>query len=600
MSRFQIYPPIGVARVGNSPESFPGPQHPGVPANWDAEARRFLAFKDLQGRVKRQAAVFRVAEVDEGGQFVRFVTSGVSWRVHVANRKAAFFTFNGPSGVGRDGKPPYAERSDAQHPATAVEKENRGRGAPQRFNMRDALVADRASLVIDPGEVLVPQTGAVEFRVAQPRTPISYLGEASMDSSGSLLVLGGVGASGTNGGAPIDEYANNDGWFDDVGDGPVRATVTLPSGEQVEAEQAWVIVGPPDFAPGLTNMVTLYDTLSDLVIRTGLPIAAGGDPDLLDLEVQQRAWWAPTNDFDETFTPSFTKHVYPMLARGLGARDVHEFPSRPGFHGSLANWPRLSSPDEAQARAAVFSRVRDPNALTPDWKGMPRGLGDEFPSLDRFEELTEAGNDVEFTTPKAFLSFTPVQYAILKKWLEGKFVSDWAHGDVKYEPIPTPPESVTPHGLTRAALESCVGGPFMPGIEVGWLVREAALYERAFRLKPVGLALGPLTLDAGFFSQQMAQPWHADFYDCHKEDHTPDGEVDPLVYMWWTTIRPDDIRASADGPYRRWVLPFDAAKDADVEDADDIRNLARFEQMRTRWHLLSFVVLEGDEHVEQK
>jgi hypothetical protein len=35
-------------------------------------------------------------------------------------------------------------------------------------------------------------------------------------------------------------------------------------------------------------------------------------------------------------------------------------------------------------------------------------------------------------------------------------------------------------------------------------------------------------------------------------------------------------------------------------DPDDITNLARFEQMRTRWSELSFVVLDGDEHLEQK
>jgi hypothetical protein len=104
----------------------------------------------------------------------------------------------------------------------------------------------------------------------------------------------------------------------------------------------------------------------------------------------------------------------------------------------------------------------------------------------------------------------------------------------------------------------------------------------------------------GFFSQQMALPWQADFYDCHKEDHTPDSSDERLIYMWWTAQRPDDIRADASGPYRRWVEPFDASKEPLTTDPDDITNLARFEQMRTRWSELSFVVLDGDEHLEQK
>jgi hypothetical protein len=99
-------------------------------------------------------------------------------------------------------------------------------------------------------------------------------------------------------------------------------------------------------------------------------------------------------------------------------------------------------------------------------------------------------------------------------------------------------------------------------------------------------------------SQQMALPWHADFYDCHREDHTPDDADEKQYYMWWTAHRPDFIRDGDSS--RRWVDAFDAAKDLEWEDPDDIRNLARFEQMRTRWHELSFIILEGENHVEQK
>ena len=98
----------------------------------------------------------------------------------------------------------------------------------------------------------------------------------------------------------------------------------------------------------------------------------------------------------------------------------------------------------------------------------------------------------------------------------------------------------------------------------------------------------------------MALPWHADFYDCHREEHTPEGEAEPQFYMWWTAQRPDYIRSDVSSAPRRWVAPFDDAMDPDAPDPDDITNLARFEQMRTRWPELSFVVLEGDQHVEQK
>lgn len=53
------------------------------------------------------------------------------------------------------------------------------------------------------------------------------------------------------------------------------------------------------------------------------------------------------------------------------------------------------------------------------------------------------------------------------------------------------------------------------------------------------VTVGALTLGPGFFTQQMALPWQADFYDCHKEKfETPDAKEH--FYMWWTAQRPDD------------------------------------------------------------
>ena len=60
---------------------------------------------------------------------------------------------------------------------------------------------------------------------------------------------------------------------------------------------------------------------------------------------------------------------------------------------------------------------------------------------------------------------------------------------------------MTPEGLDRAALENSVGGPFYPGIEVSWLVRDPvgsrvvgngpaegrpeALHHLGFELRPL-------------------------------------------------------------------------------------------------------------------
>jgi hypothetical protein len=624
MGKLGIHPAIGIARVGNAEapavppvpftKFFIGPENPGVPANWDDQARAFKSFK-VDGKVLRQAARFHIFQFDDAGNPINEVTllNGfkIEWRIHVANRKASFYTFNGQSGARTDTDPPYVSR--ARRPADDTERRNKGRGDPERKNRRNAAIGFdpggnkpnaqvRRGLEIDPGEVAISAPGFKDLIDPATQTPIQFLGQIQMQSDGRLLFLGGSGdAKSTPNAAAIEQYANNDGWFDDVCDGIIHATVTFPDGHTEDVQPAWVLVGPPKFAPGIGHVVPLYDTLWDLAVRSKLPSQPGNDPVLQDLVAQQLAWQETTSDFAPSYQPSFTTHIYPILARALATRDVHEPPpGRPGYHGTLPDWADLSKRDEIQKRHSVFSRIRNPNAAELNRKDMPRGLGDDYTTLELFEEDTVNNPP---PTPHSFLSLTRVQYALLKAWHEGRFNEDWTLGVIRYAPIPAP-APITPHGLDRSALENCVGGPFYPGIEISWLIRERGLYAEAFRLNDVGGNIGtpefPLMVQAGFFSQQMALPWQADFYDCHKEEHTPPGERERFIYMWWTAQRPDDIRSVAGGDYRRWVEPFDAFKDPEVNDPDDPQNLARFEQMRTRWSDLSFVVLEGDQHVEQK
>jgi hypothetical protein len=521
----------------------------------------------------------------------------IQWTIHVANRKAAFFSFNGQSGARTKTQAPYVGRERPARAPEETEKEKKGRGQPLVTNRRNANLTDRQNLQIDPGPITISSPGSLDLIDPTTAAPLNFLGEVRMEPDGHLLVMPAFGKSASLPGAgPIEEYANNDGWFDDMCDGPISAVVTFPDGHTEQAEPAWVITGPPDFGPGIGNVVTLYDTLHDLAVRLGLPCDPGNDLVLQDLVRQRQTWRNDTNDFSPDYEPSFTAHIYPILSRALAAFDVFDVreSGRPSFHGTLWDWPRLSSHAESKIRQAVFNRMRDPNSEQLNRTGMPRGLGDDFKTLDDFEEDQEKNPQ---PSAHAFLSLTRVQYALLKAWAGGTFKEDWSHGKVKYAPVPDP-EQITPHGMTIAALENCVGGPFYPGIEVSWLIRELDLYSSAFRLKAPPFPVGALTFGPGFFSQQMALPWHADFYDCHREEHTPTGADELQYYMWWTAQRPDFVRNGE--TIRRWVAPFDANKEPEWEDPDDIRNLARFEQMRTRWSELPFLVLEGANFVEQQ
>ena len=86
IATIKIHPAIGIARVGNSPdEFFIGPEKPGV------HPRPKGGYRDAQGRIKRQAARFRLFGYDKNGKLVREITAKdatITWTVALANKIA--------------------------------------------------------------------------------------------------------------------------------------------------------------------------------------------------------------------------------------------------------------------------------------------------------------------------------------------------------------------------------------------------------------------------------------------------------------------------------------------------------------------------------
>src|SRR5438105_7631914 len=189
----KIHPAIGIARVGNSPdEYFVGPEIPGV------NEPPTGGYKDAQMRVKRQAARFRIFGYDENGNVVKEITAAdaeIKWTLHLANKKAAWKQFDGLN-----------------------------TNAP----LRNASEKNRTKLVIDPGERRLNKINSKAlFDTGTFYDKIVPLGEMRMDSKGHLLVLGGFGNSGPRKNEQLTTYANNNGWHDDVSDGPVTVSVKL-------------------------------------------------------------------------------------------------------------------------------------------------------------------------------------------------------------------------------------------------------------------------------------------------------------------------------------------------------------------------------------
>ena len=116
-----------------------------------------------------------------------------------------------------------------------------------------------------------------------------------------------------------------------------------------------------------------------------------------------------------------------------------------------------------------------------------------------------SGLDPDNPEKGEYTALTEYQYAMMEKWSRGDF-----HADFTTEPAPVPFEKLPleqrPDALTRAALEGCIGAPFFPGIEVTYVIAQAATYEASFRIRQ--------TLSPGFLTECMAVPWQADFFAC--------------------------------------------------------------------------------------
>ena len=582
-SVFKIHPAIGIARVGDADADhyFIGPETPGVPANWDFNTKRFLLFK--QGAaIKRQAARFRIWEyTQQNGQVVplREISiddvQSITWTVHLANHKASFFQFNGQMGAADNYKTP-----------------------PPRRNIK--ITANRGQLEMDEGAKSITAAKGVTanpvgFKNTKPSIPIVEFGQLRLDDHGRLLVLGGQGKAASPSNAPLVHFANNDGWFDDISDGPVTATVTLKPAQpgaqpqQVVAEAAWVVVAPPDFAPALGNLVTLYDTLYDVAVRELTIPLVGGKPvngiygeyqyqsaagtlqqskGLKRLFELNQAWKQNAGNLSQ-ISPSFTEEIYPILFHAYSMRWV--FQPLQGHHLLLdeAHWRQLAdnstSGSAVSLRATVFGRLRNPNAPNPAGQAvgfaMPRIFGDDYDHPG---------------SPLQFLSLTRTQYALLDQWQRGHFQSDWNPPTIPSQDL------ITPEGLDRAALENCAGGGFHPGIEVSWLARKKELYAEPFRMKQGGsLPPGPVGVSQGFFTQQMGVPWQADSHSCLREIYA--GQP----FAWWPGQRPDDVFQNA----------ADAAAGRMVSWTRSLNG--SFADMVNKWSTLHFVVKDGNVYIEQ-
>jgi hypothetical protein len=522
----RIHPAIGLARIGNSKEFFIGPEVPWPPHEPAS------TYRDSSGKLKRQAARFRVYGYDANGQVVAELTAAnadISWTVHVANKKGAWYDFDAALDL-----PEAVDLKSARRNSQIQGKE-------------------RESLVIDPGSRTITGRDAkpVAFDSGSFLGAKVYLGELRTDAEGRLIFAGGLGNSSSPVGYSLTTFANNAGWHDDTSDGPVSATVKI-DGRTIPVEPAWVATAPPNYAPDLVTPQTMYDVMFDAVNGS-------------------LVFPAPK--------PSFTRDILPLLRQCVDAQWVNsgflaifgwQSPNeflREDYLQRLAAAPGKDDPYLELRRQVVYS-FRNPSASSFEPLKWPPLYGDAFGSFD-----SPPGPRVGFAVTKTI-------YNNLTQWLAGNFEADYEGPTARHTPLDELPLEVQPETLDRAALHFCMGGPFHPGCEMTWPMRHGSMYRAPFRLQvrqtagagddygefltqPIIMSnSGPLSSSGpGDITRWMAVPWQSDTDSCRAGYGAP-FPPDTLIPSFWPSRVPNQVLTEA-----AYATVIDGSKTPEERDA---------------------------------
>lgn len=617
---FRIHPSIGIARLGNSDAFYLAPEQPGaLPIECDSEGieqqdangqpLRVSSFKESGdlSKIKRQAARFRIfvysgdqrvsdEEIRIGGQYPFVVTSSTTaptavqgtvtdivWTVHLANKKSSWYEFQET-----DGMHGYSASHPLRNP-TVTQPDQRRQLITDPGPQKVSLKNPRAEFAKgkNPG---YPQT----FPPAdiQPN-PIETLGELianQQNGNPRLVVLGGRGNSGSINTPVISNYANNDGWFDDISDGPVSATIlfTYPfsytdaNGKKVTDTKtgrmqvqvpAWVVVGYPRYVPQMLDLITLDEAMYDVFVRHsqyapqifGVPPydRASNTPET----EEETALWLNNAGFNPDYYPKFYAEIWPTLRRPDLYQYTYDFdffsggdPHNTGTGGNL-DQHALSTPPSGgvdpyrQNREYIIRNMREPLQKNLYFNtGKSRLNPDHKP---RLMPMLCGNNPISNIAPEKFLAMTPTQLFFLRQWAAGKFVNEcaeWDEGNADCQnPWASPP--TTGEGIDRGVLGNLLGGAFCPGGELSWIVLNPAIYSAPYRIKHTTYQAGALSLpqpiasqdgspapdlaaglEPGDLTKYIGIPWQADFHECTSQN------ID-VTYDNWNSI---DLSSTGD------------------------------------------------------
>jgi hypothetical protein len=505
---FRIYPSIGIARMGNGPatkeEVVFSPEVP-----WKNLFETDIVPHTLEGALKKQAQRFYIYKCDSDGNPTEKISPNdydIEWFVEVANKKPFWYDFNNSLdlSVNLENNKNLSKKFFEDRIAPGISASSRNPNIPSEGVDERGIPNSRKELVNGPnfGSVSLangrmeleglfpfPRKGEVSNIANKMKTTsksvklgtIEYDNdESNPKTNGSLIFYSGDGVSASLNPSDLNtDFADNSNWYDDICDGRVTAKITPKEGGEtilLDSAQAaaWVASAPPDYAPQINPISSLYD------------LVTGADPSELKTNESSclsmilplffkfyQMQWVNLSDF---LAPSFKEAIDKITVKGnfkfLYENKEEGKTTRQAIFSLFRN-PRYEYINEG---IIPSKDVTDFNAL-----GIPAlphklpyyvGDGVNYPGspaqwfaippflYDQLEQWSK-GN---FTTPEDFNAFKPLDIIQLGEYYQSNFVN--AANNPKKAPLL----------MTRAVLETLYGGGFHPGVELTWPMRHAQMY----------------------------------------------------------------------------------------------------------------------------
>ncbi|MCE7995308.1 MAG: hypothetical protein HEP71_25245 [Roseivirga sp.] len=493
--KFRIYPPLGITRLGNGPakksEVIFSPEVP-----WENLYQTDNQYLTEKGEIKKQAQRFYIYECDKSGLPKKLVDPkdyDISWSVEVANKKPFWYVFNNCMDLSVQFK------NQNLSPRFFTEDLAPGISAPYRNpnvltkELRDPKIANyRKELVNHPGKVKVDakhKRKHIEGQFPDPGKGLKSqllkrlnasgadvrLGTLEYEKEGTLIFYPADGKSAALNPSDLNtDFADNANWYDDICDGRVTAVLTPKKGGKpiklTDAKSAaWVASTPPDYAPQIQPISTMFDMVT------------GASKDEF------------TTDFSTVFP--FMYRLYRMQWVNLGdflAPSFKETIDELVRHNEFKYLYTNDGSKKAQkVRDKVFKLFRNPEYPLKNEPIIPSK--DMTQIKNAFDETADLqfpfypGDAIDYPgSPAQWFAIPPLLYKQFKHWRDGDFKGlkgDFCsmeelgkHYQHKFRKALDEKKHLKPLMMSRAILETLYGGGFHPGVELTWPMRHAQMY----------------------------------------------------------------------------------------------------------------------------